>query len=151
MYFNFQQKACAYPDIGVFDYFNRWYFEVTWTVSSKNIIFKKKKKIIFEISKILIFNQKSVYSFSSWYINHFSIKLLKIALLNRFVMTLATYCDSRCFFQCKISPLFFDCFPKSWWSAPKICNCDFVFAFISIHHWCIVCRIINDSMFYMSD
>ena len=27
MYFNFQQYARAYPDIGVLEYFNKWYFK----------------------------------------------------------------------------------------------------------------------------
>ena len=29
MHFNFQQNACAYPDIGVLKYFNRCYLKVT--------------------------------------------------------------------------------------------------------------------------
>ena len=66
-------------------------------------------------------------------------------------MTLVLFSDSRRFFQYKISPLFFDCFPKSWWSAPKKWNCDFEFAFISNHHLYIVCQVINDSIFYKSD
>ena len=66
-------------------------------------------------------------------------------------MTLVTYSDNRRFFLYKISPLFFDCFPKSWWSAPQKCYCDFKFAFISNHHWYIVCQIVNDSIFDMSD
>ena len=147
MHFNFQQNTCAYPGTEVLEYFNRWYFKVKWTVSSKNIF---SKILIFEISKILIFNTKSFNSFFSWLINHFTIKHLKRAFLNRFLMTLVTYSDSRRFFQYKILPLFFDCFPKSWWSAPKKCNCDFEFAFLSNHHWYIVCQIINDSIFSKS-
>ena len=54
-------------------------------------------------------------------------------------------------FSVQISPLFFDCFPKCWWPAPKKCNCDFEFAFLSNHHWYIVCQITNNSIFYMID
>ena len=41
MHVNFQQSACAYPGTEVLEYFNRWYFKVTWTVSIKNNFFKK--------------------------------------------------------------------------------------------------------------
>ena len=44
-------------------------------------------------------------------------------------MTFVTHFDIRRCFQYKILPLFFDCFSKSWWSAPKMWNCDFKFAF----------------------
>ena len=101
------------------------------------------KKLIFEISKILIFNPKSLNFYSVWSINHFSIRLVKRAIINGCLTTLCTYSDSLRFFQYEISPLFFDPFPKSWWSAPKICNCDFEFACILNHHWCIVCQINN--------
>ena len=104
--------------------------------------------LIFEISKILIFNPKSVIKnfYSLWLVNHFSIRLVKRAFINRFFTTLGAYSDSRRFFQDEISPVFFDRFPKSWWSAPKICNCDFEFAWIYNYHCCIVCQNINDSI-----
>ena len=109
------------------------------------------KKLIFEISKILIFNPNSLNYYFLWLINHFPIRLVKWALINRCLTTMSTISESHHFFQNKILPLFFDPFPKSWWSAPKIWNCDFEFAFILNHHWCIVCQIINNSIFYVSD
>ena len=56
-------------------------------------------------------------------------------------------------FQYKISLFFFSTVSKELMvgPAPKICNCDFQFVFISNYHWCIVCQIINDSIFYMTD
>ena len=71
------------------------------------------KSLFFEISKILIFNPKSVNLYFLWLVNHFSIRLVKRALINRFLTTLDAYSVSRRFFQYQISPLFFDRFPKS--------------------------------------
>ena len=92
------------------------------------------KSLIFDISKILIFYPKSLNFYSLWLINHFAIRLEKKALINRSLTTLSVYIDSLRFFQYEISPLFFDPFPKSWWSAPKICNCDYEIACILNHH-----------------
>ena len=83
------------------------------------------KILIFEISKILIFNPKSLNFKTLWLINHLSFRRVNRAILNRCLTTLGAYSGSLRFFQYEISPLFFDPFPKSWWSAPKICNCDF--------------------------
>ena len=82
---------------------------VRWKVSSKNIF---SKSLIFEISKILIFNPKSVNLYFLWLVNHFSIRLVNRALINRFLTTLGAYSDSRSFFQYEISPLFSTVFQK---------------------------------------
>ena len=42
------------------------------------------KSLIFEISKIFIFNPKSLNFYFLWLINHFSIRLVKRALINSF-------------------------------------------------------------------
>ena len=71
------------------------------------------KSLIFEISKILIFNPKSLNCSFLWLIDHFSIRLVKRASINRFLTTFVSYSDSLRFYQYEISPLFFDSFPKS--------------------------------------
>ena len=71
------------------------------------------KSLIFEISKIFIFNPKSLTFHFLCLINHFPIRLVKRALINRFTTTISTIFDSHRFFQYEISPLFFDPFPKS--------------------------------------
>ena len=71
------------------------------------------KSSIFEISKILIFDPKSENLYFLWLVNHFSLRLVKRALINKFLTTLGAYSDGRRFFQYDFSPLFFDRFPKS--------------------------------------
>ena len=70
------------------------------------------KSLIFEISKILIFIPKSVNLYFLWLVNHFSFRLVKRALINRFLTTLGAYSDSHRFFQYEISPIFFRPFSK---------------------------------------
>ena len=43
------------------------------------------KSLIFEISKIFMFNPKSLNFYFLWLINHFSIRLVKRALINSFL------------------------------------------------------------------
>ena len=133
------------------DCYNNLTADILWSNEQFPVKIFFSKSLIFEISKILIFNPKSLNLYFLWLVNHFSIRLMKRALINRFLTTLGAYSDSRRFFRYEISPLFFDRFPKSWWSAPKICNCDFKFACIHNYHWCIICQNINVSMSYVSD
>ena len=69
------------------------------------------KSLIFEISKIFIFNPKSLNCYFLWLINHFSIRLVKRALINRFFTTMSTISDSHRFFSVK-SHHFFRPFSK---------------------------------------
>ena len=137
MHFNFRQNACAYPDIGGLEYSKRWYFKATWTVSSKDIFFKNFNFLAQNHSTLDLYDKLTILLSNFWnelYLTDFWWRILTFVA----------------FFQYTISPLFFDCFQKSWWSTPKICICDFKFAFVHVskHHWCIVCWIINDSIFY---
>ena len=70
------------------------------------------KNLIFEISKTFIFNQKSLNFHFLWLINHFPIRLVKRALINRFFTTISTISDSHRFFQYEISSLFSTLFQK---------------------------------------
>ena len=95
------------------DCYNNLTADTLWSDEQFQVKIFFSKSFIFEISKILIFNTKSVNFYFRWLVNYFSIRLVKRALINRFLTTLGAYSDSRRFFQYEISPLFFDRFPKS--------------------------------------
>ena len=94
-----------------------WFYNLTadtlWSDEQFPVKIFFSKSSIFEISKILIFNPKSENLYFQWLVNHFSLRLVKRALINKFLTTLGAYSDSRRFFQYEISPLFFVHFPKS--------------------------------------
>ena len=94
------------------DCYNNLIADTLWSNEQFPVKIFFSKSLIFEISKILIFNPKSVNLYFLWLVNHFSIRLMKKALINRFLTTLGAYSDSRRFFSMKSHHFFSTVFQK---------------------------------------
>ena len=83
--------------IPILDCYNNLTADTLWSDEHFPVKIFFSKSLIYEISKILIFNPKAVNFYFLWLLNHFSIRLVKRSLINRFLTTLGAYSDSRCF------------------------------------------------------